>query len=131
MKKAILFSACLAALLIAGCQAPSYPTATNNDILTLGTVQKSIYKGMTQGEVLESLGAPNLVTRDKNGLETWAYDKASTTVTLQESSVYGTVLLIGGIAASGQATHTQRTLTLILKFKDNVLSEYTYRSTSF
>lgn len=132
MKFKYIIPVCLMSLFLGGCQTGSVPVAQNqNDALTLGTFQRSIHKGMTQSEVIEVLGSPNLVTRDKDGIETWAYDKASTVATIQKNQIYGTVLLIGGSSTSAQASSTQRTLTLILKFKDGVVSEYTYRSTSF
>lgn len=99
--------------------------------MTLGTVQQSIHKGMTQSQVIEALGSPNMVTRDKDGVETWVYDKSSTTVATSHSSVYGTVILLGATAGQSAGVTSQRTLTLILKFKDAVLSDFTYRYTSF
>lgn len=47
---------------------------------TLGTVQSQITQGMDQSEVAVVLGAPNMVTQDAKGNETWIYDKISTTV---------------------------------------------------
>ena len=45
------------------------------DKLTLGTVQSKIKKGMNQTEVLEVLGSPNIVTKNKSGNEVWTYEK--------------------------------------------------------
>jgi hypothetical protein len=32
--------------------------------MTLGVVQKEIHKGLSQADVAEALGSPNIVTRD-------------------------------------------------------------------
>lgn len=126
--------ACLAAgavILLAGCQAPSTLADPTPQQTTLGTVQKSIHKGMSQPEVIAELGAPNMVTRDKDGLEVWVYDKASTVATTSKVSAYGTLILTGVSGSQSASVVTQKTLTLILKFKDAELSEYSYRYSSF
>jgi len=111
--------------------------------LTLGTAQREITNGMSQAEVAKVLGSPNMVTRDKSGIETWIYDKVSTEYVYSTSSggVAGLILggsgNVGGAAvgsasqSGGAATPTQRTLTLIIKFKDNQVNEFTYHATSF
>lgn len=128
----ILVTAILGTLVVlTGCQAPATAEAEKTERMTLGTVQQSIHRGMSQSEVVEALGAPNMVTRDKDGTETWVYDKASTVATTTESAAYGTVILLGAWGGRADSVHSQRTLTLILKFKNSVLSDFTYRSTSF
>jgi hypothetical protein len=46
--------------------------------MTLGVVQKEIHRGLSQADVAEALGSPNIVTRDSAELETWVYDKTAT-----------------------------------------------------
>lgn len=111
--------------------------------LTLGTAQREIKEGMSQADVAKALGAPNMVTKDKNGIETWIYDRVSTDYAYSTSSggISGLILGLGGGAAggaglgtnqsSGASSSTQRTLTIIIKFKNSVVSEFTYNSTSF
>ena len=102
--------------------------------LTTGVVQKEIRKGMTQAEVAKHLGSPNLVTRDKNGLETWVYDKMSRDVSYSSSAIGGaggSALIIAGASQSGAAATTQRTLTVIIKFENNLVEELTYNASSF
>jgi outer membrane protein assembly factor BamE (lipoprotein component of BamABCDE complex) len=118
-----------AVALLAGCAATQPPAPA--DTMTLGAVQRSVHKGMTQSEIVNALGAPNMVTRDKDGTETWVYDKASTSFTSAHTDAYGTVLLMGVSGGQSSASTSQRTLTLIIKFKDAVVSDFTYRSTSF
>jgi outer membrane protein assembly factor BamE (lipoprotein component of BamABCDE complex) len=90
------------------------------DNLTLGTVQQSLYEGMSQGEVQAALGAPNIISRNAEGQEVWTYDKVS-----KESS---TRFLFFWTASSSK----QRTLTVLITFNEaGRLSEYTYHSTEF
>lgn len=107
--------------------------------LTLGTAQRTIKVGMSQAEVAASLGSPNMVTKDKSGIETWIYDKFSTDVAYSTSSggVAGLVIgssgagLGGTSQAAGAANRTQRTLTIIIKFENAAVKEFTYNSTAF
>lgn len=107
--------------------------------LTLGTAQRAITQGMAQGDVVAALGSPNMVTKDKEGIETWIYDKFSTDAAYSTSSggVAGLVIGSGGAGlgsgsqAAGASSRTQRTLTIIIKFKDARVKEFTYNSTVF
>lgn len=111
--------------------------------LTLGMAQKEIRVGMSEADVATALGSPNMVTKDRDGIETWIYDKVSTQYAYATSSggISGLILGIGGGIAgvggagvnqsAGAASSTQRTLTIIIKFKDNLVKEFTYNSTSF
>lgn len=120
----------------------SLPSAEEKK-MTVGVVQKEIRKGMSQAEVAQVLGSPNLVTRDKSGAETWIYDKISTEYAYSESSGGVSALILGwggnaagGVApgysgSSGASSRTQRTLTVIIKFVDGGVHEYTYHSSSF
>lgn len=116
---------------------------SSDEKLTLGIAQREIKAGMSQTEVAKALGSPNMVTRDRDNTETWIYDKISTE-TAYSTSQGGVAALVlgagggaGGIGggstsqASGATSRTQRTLTIIIKFKNNVVSEFTYNSTSF
>jgi len=113
------------------------------ETLTLGAVQLTLKKGITQTEVLEALGSPNMVSRGKNEKETWIYDKLSTEINNKKSKKgfdigasveIGNATVGGGYADSEktQTTHrSQKTLTIILKFIDGELNDYSYKSTSF
>ncbi len=107
-------------------------TNTNTDTkLTVGVVQKEIKKGMTQSEVASSLGSPNIVTREEEDKEIWIYDKISSTIDYQQSSQYGTLILIGSSSTSISTQSNQKTLTVIIKFKKGKVYEYKYHSSSF
>lgn len=116
---------------------------SSDEKLTLGVAQREIKVGMSPPDVAKALGSPNMVTKDKEGIETWIYDKISTEHAYSTSSggIAGLVLAGGGglgggglgstSQASGASSRTQRTLTIIIKFKNSVVSEFTYNSTSF
>lgn len=111
--------------------------------LTLGVAQKEIKPGMSQADVAKALGSPNMVTKDRDGVETWIYDKVSTDYAYSSSAggISSLILGFGGNVAggvggstsrsSGASTRTQRTLTIIIKFTDSVVKEFTYNATSF
>lgn len=111
--------------------------------MTVGVVQKEIKKGMSQAEVATALGSPNLVSQDKEGVETWIYDKIATEVSYSKSEAGGGVggLLVGGLGgilggasgskSTGAAAQTQKTLTVIIKFKNGAVSDYSYHSSKF
>jgi outer membrane protein assembly factor BamE (lipoprotein component of BamABCDE complex) len=111
--------------------------------LSYGLVQQVVKKGASKDKVIEALGAPNMVTNSSNNEETWIYDKISSTVQAESTSAGGGVLAggAGGNAAVGigasmgsattKATTSQRTLTVIIKFKGNNVDSYTSRTSSF
>lgn len=113
-------------LLFNGC-ASVQPAQKSN--LTPGMAKTKIIKGQTtQNEILEVFGAPNIVTKNKSGNEVWTYDKAS--VETSTSSVYGTILIVGG--AGSRASSSANTFTLMIEFDDkDVVKDFSYRSAAF
>jgi hypothetical protein len=95
---------------------------------TLGVVQKELRPGLSQADVAERLGSPNIVTREPDGREAWVYDKVSTEVEASSGSVglgglgagAGSSLAgVLGVAAgrrSGKVTSSQKTLTVVVRF---------------
>ncbi|MGD8561069.1 MAG: hypothetical protein PVG03_00970 [Desulfarculaceae bacterium] len=98
---------------------------------------------MSQADVAQALGSPNIVTRDSEGRETWIYDKISTEYSYSKDSGGAGVLILGASgdvggaggagyqASSGAAATSQRTLTIILKFKKGVVDAFSYHSSRF
>ncbi|MEI6211234.1 MAG: hypothetical protein WCR06_06365 [bacterium] len=122
--------------------------SANERALTVGVVQKEIRKGQSQADVATSLGSPNIVTKDKDGNETWVYDKIATEASYSNSSVgvggaagaaafLSPTLLLGGVSANysrnaGASSSTQRTLTVIIKFdKSGMVDTFSYHSSKF
>lgn len=116
---------------------------SSEEKLTLGVAQREIKAGMSQADVAKALGSPNMVTKDKEGTETWIYDKVSTEYAYSSSSGgVSSLILAGGSGvggggfggmnqSTGASSRTQRTLTIIIKFKNSAVSEFTYNATSF
>src|SRR3972149_7131815 len=80
--------------LLSGCMTVPHMTAaehqqslgsTKEREMTVGVVQKEIRKGMSQADVAEALGSPNIVTKDSLGDETWIYDKIATEASYSRS----------------------------------------------
>ena len=123
---------------LAGCVATASvaPENTEKNRLTTGQVQLTLRKNeTTQTEVLESFGAPNLVTTNSEGEEVWTYQRNATVVNANSSSAYGTVILFGGLTRSSGLEQSSRTMTLIIKFKEingvKRVSSFDSRSSSF
>lgn len=100
--------------------------------MTVGTVQREIRKGMSGAEVSEALGSPNIVTKDQSGNETWVYDKIATEASYSANQS-GLFLILGGFSnQSAQASTTQKTLTVVIRFDGNSkVDSFTYHSSKF
>jgi outer membrane protein assembly factor BamE (lipoprotein component of BamABCDE complex) len=83
---------------------------------SLGQVQSTIHKGTSQEQVLSTLGAPNIVTNDDHGNETWVYDKISTEGARASSGGGGSLILFGASSKANAYEATQKTLTVMIKF---------------
>jgi hypothetical protein len=98
-------------------------------------VQRQLRQGLSQTEVVERLGSPNILTRDASGREAWVYDRLAT-----ERESAGVSLGVGGGGiggsdsfAAGGAVHagwqkrkarsSQRTLTVVVRFTAGGLVE--------
>ena len=108
---------------------------TQDDRVTVGTVQKHIKVGMSSSEVIEALGSPNIVSTDSESREVWVYDKLSTEV-VKSTSDGGTGLILslfGGYQeSSGAASKSQRTLTIIIKFDNDAhVRDISYHTSRF
>jgi len=118
------------------------------DRLTVGKVQREIRVGMTNAQVVEVLGSPNMVTTDEKRREVWVYDKVATEHAYSTSSGGVSALILGGVAggsgaggggvggsaygSAGATSSTQRTLTVIIKFdEENKVRDFAYRQSSF
>ena len=115
--------------------------------LTLGLVQLTVKEGVSKNDIISSLGSPNMVTSSGSKNETWIYDRVSTDIQRENES--GSAGLAVGFGGSGDAVggavgagasskssgevvvRTQRTLTVIIKFVDGIVSSYQTRATSF
>jgi len=90
----------LTAVFIYGCATSPPPlpsSASKSRRLTPGMVKSTIREGVTtQNDVLSAFGAPNIITRDKNGREVWTYDVQSVSHSSATTSRSGGVGIAGG-----------------------------------
>ncbi len=121
------------ALLFTACNAKNFyqETYAEDKKMTLGVVQKEIQKGMAQDTVAMALGSPNIVTQDKEGKETWIYDKIATQV--RQSGSSGLILFFQtGADHVGRKEVSQQTLTVVIKFDEKKLVDtLSYHSSKF
>jgi outer membrane protein assembly factor BamE (lipoprotein component of BamABCDE complex) len=118
------------------------------DKITAGRVQREIKVGMSSAEVIEVLGAPNVVTTDSQRREVWVYDKIATEHVYSTSSGGVSALIFGGLfggaaggggagsagyqSNAGAASTSQRTLTVIIKYDEQgKVRDFAYRQSSF
>ena len=133
MRCKTIISIILASVGLTSCQAEKYydETYSSDKQMTLGLAQKELHKGMGQDEVATSLGSPNIVTQDKEGKETWIYDKIATQV--RSSSSGGLILFCqrGADHVSRKDT-SQQTLTVVVKFDAaKCVDSISYHSSKF
>jgi hypothetical protein len=99
-KYALTFA--VTAILLSGCQSASQHAAdvrtaqNSGDRVTVGTVQREIKIGMTNADVVQVLGSPNMVTTDEQRREQWVYDKIATDTVYSASSGGVNTLFLGG-----------------------------------
>ncbi len=124
----------LASLLIlgSGCVSPQKSPNSRADRLSIAAVQRSIRIGMSSTEVVEILGAPNMVTTDENRNETWVYDRMCTNIQGSASEGYFTLILAGVGTSRYNRQTSQRSLTIIVMFDEKgKVRDFRYRQTSF
>jgi outer membrane protein assembly factor BamE (lipoprotein component of BamABCDE complex) len=136
-----LFKIILLSLLLGSCATQYHKDQVEdkNSKLTLGNVQQNIKVGMSGAEVARVMGSPNMVTKDGDDAEVWIYDKISTVTANSSSSVLGVGGIIGGsVGVGGLGTYggsassrNQKTLTVIIKLKDDKVTKVDYNASSF
>lgn len=153
MKNAFLtFLFYLFILFLAGCMsAGEHRQAVSSDEadrVTVGKVQREIRVGMTNADVIEALGSPNIVTTDEKRREVWVYDKIATERVYSTTSGGVSALVLAGFVggdtaggggilpsfskSTGASSTTQRTLTIIIKFdEESKVRDFAYRQSTF
>jgi outer membrane protein assembly factor BamE (lipoprotein component of BamABCDE complex) len=136
----MIVSLFLIAIFYVGCIPPAQHRQAIRDSevkhLSAGKVQREIHVGMTNAEVAEILGSPNIVTLDENHREVWIYDKIATKHAYSNSSASLLGLSVGvapGFSENAGASSTsQQTLTIIVKFDEQKkVRDFGYRQSSF
>ena len=160
-------SAPLAALLVSACMTPiaapppvvapihgpagagSVAPQVTAGALSYGTVTAQVVKGKTtQLDLVQAFGGPNIATTDRDGAETWVYERSVTQTDVQANSQaaqgaaslgaffrYVDVQAGGSISRSAAASSTTssiRSLTVIVKFApDKTVADYSVRASTF
>lgn len=157
-------AAAAVALVISACATPALPPSGNApapssaltagapvtaSALSYGTVTSQVQKGKTtQLELLQIFGGPSISTTDRDGVETWVYERTSTQSDVQSNSqtaqgaaslgaffkfVNVDVSASTGRSSSGSSTATSvRSLTVIVKFApDKTVADYSVRASTF
>ena len=119
-------------MLWVGCTNPPH----ESDKLTLGLVQATVIKGANQTEITKVLGAPNIISKDKQGRETWTYDRISRNSEAKSGSMVGAGFFSGFIGAGGtsksSASTSSKSLTVVITFDNNKsVVDYAYQSLEF
>lgn len=106
-------------MLLTACASTDQSQPSN---LTVGTVKTTIVEGKTsQADLLENFGSPNLISRNADGEEVWAYNRMSYQ-SKKESSGFSLILVGSSKALSSQAS---RSFDLILTFdKNEIVKSY-------
>jgi hypothetical protein len=141
-------SACIRA------QSPALPqSSAQKSNLTAGMVKKYVKIGeATQADLLAVFGAPNIITRDRNGNEVWTYDRQSMasvteiaawnaggSVTAAGAGLAGSTPVGGAASGGGSAGKSSNagqvssaTFTLMITFGANdVVRDYRMMATQF
>ena len=82
--------------------------------MTLGKVQGVVKKGANQTDIMLALGAPNIISKDRQGRETWTYDRISQDRDSQSSGFY--FLFFGSSKSS--SSKSSKSLRAIITFFD-------------
>ena len=111
---------------------------------TLGVVQKELRLGQSQAEVVERLGSPNILTRDKDGREAWVYDRIASDVEVSSSGVslggvgsgvggtFAGLLGVSGRKSKDKLRSSQRTLTVVVHFSaGSTVESFTWHNSRF
>src|SRR6266404_4242990 len=88
-------------LLVAGCSTTQQPKQSAQNPFTQGSVTLNIHKGKTtQEEVLRAFGAPNIVTKDSEGLDVWTYQKFATVSQSFQRDGFATIIVAGSASSA-------------------------------
>jgi len=105
-----------------------------NSELTVGLIQREIKVGSPAEEVIRTLGSPNIVKTDADGLEVWVYDRFSSERVRRSfaASLLGISVSSLGLfsGSSSKEQNSEASLTVILNFdkNSNVLGVAYHRS---
>ena len=120
------------------------PKSDSSSAFTLGVVQRELRSGLSQAEVVEWLGSPNILTRDGAGREAWVYDRIASDVEVSSAGVslggvgsgvgstFAGLVGIGGGKSKQKVRSSQRTLTVVVRFSAaGTVESFTWHNSRF
>jgi outer membrane protein assembly factor BamE (lipoprotein component of BamABCDE complex) len=117
LSQVLAASVIVASVFFAGCASSNKAPQKSN--LSFGTIKSSIVKGKTsQSEVVQLLGSPNIVTKNKDNEEVWTYSRQSTDS--EEGGFGGGLLVFGGNKAFSSQSSNSFDLIITFNSKDIV-----------
>ena len=120
------------ALALVGSGCATQPTAPEAEQLTVGKVQGEIQVGLPSASVVEILGSPNIITTDEKRREVWVYDKVSSNSVDTSRGIAGGIIILGGSSSQRSRSQTQRTLTIIIKYDEEMkVRDFAYNYSQF
>ncbi len=117
----------LLVLLLAACATTSSDQANSN--LTYGMIKSKVKKGRTtQAEIIRIFGSPNIVSKNKKGLEVWTYSRQSTRA--KSGGGFGTFGIVG--SSSAYSNTSTSSFDFIVTFdKKDIVVDYSVVSAKF
>ena len=113
-------------IVLVSCASTTPPQKSN---LTTGVVKTSIKEGITsQAEIVQLIGSPNIITKNKDGEEVWTYSRQS--FDSSSGAFGGGLIFFGGSKAFSSASSSS--FDLIITFdKQNLVKNYSIVSSQF
>ena len=101
----------------------------SNSKLTYGVIKSKVKKGKTtQAEIVKIFGSPNIVSKNKKGLEVWTYSRQSSRS--EGGSSFGMLGIVG--SSSAYSNTSTSSFDFIVTFgKNDVVIDYTIVSAKF
>ena len=154
LKILVLILVCVLAGSCVRARSPKLPYSNQQKSnLTAGMVKKYVKVGeATQTDLITVFGAPNIITRDKDGNEVWTYDRqsiasasevaewnAAGSVGAAAAGLAGDTIVGGGATVGGSSGKSSSagqvssaTFTLMIKFDENdLVKDYRMMATQF
>ena len=100
-----------------------------NSNLTYGMIKSKVKKGKTtQAEIIKVFGSPNIVSKNKKGLEVWTYSRQSTQS--KSGGGFGTLGIVG--SSSAYSNTSTASFDFIVTFdKNDIVVDYNVVSAKF
>ena len=100
-----------------------------NSNLTYGMIKSKVKKGKTtQAEIIKVFGSPNIVSKNKKGLEVWAYSRQSTQS--KSGGGFGALGIVG--SSSAYSNTSTASFDFIVTFdKKDIVVDYNVVSAKF